>query len=182
MRSLTKPLTLSIDGAETRFRLSLMDAFSGACLLKLITAKCLPHFASLDFSDPETLGPEVIRILPSFLSSLSETELRDLMQKCLNHVEQELPAGFQPVMVRSSFGIRELEHDTVACPAGDPGFVPARCVNVDEVLFLPVAAGLWQQHELWDGTYTLNDLLDILEVLQVRQENERLCMESMRQA
>ena len=46
----------------------------------------------------------------------------------------------------------------------------------------PVAAGLWQQHELWDGTYPLNDLLDILEVLQVRQENERLCMESMRQA
>ena len=115
MRSLTKPLTLSVDGAETRFRLSLMDAFSGACLLKLITEKCLPHFASLDFSDPETLGPEIIRVLPSFLSSLSETELRDVMQKCLNHVEQELPAGYQPVMVRSSFGIRELEHDTVTC-------------------------------------------------------------------
>ena len=47
-------------------------------------------------------------------------------------------------------------------------------------LFLPVAAGLWQQHELWDGTYTLNDLLDILEVLQVRQENERRMAESMR--
>ena len=53
-------------------------------------------------------------------------------------------------------------------------------MNVDEVLFLPVAAGLWQQHELWDGTYTLDDLLDILEVLQVRQENERRMAESMR--
>ena len=53
-------------------------------------------------------------------------------------------------------------------------------MNVDEVLFLPVAAGLWQQHELWDGTYTLNDLLDILEVLQVRQENNRRMAESMR--
>ena len=54
-------------------------------------------------------------------------------------------------------------------------------MNVDEVLFLSVAVGLWKQHELWDGTYTLNDLLDILEVFQVRQENERLCMESLRQ-
>ena len=54
-------------------------------------------------------------------------------------------------------------------------------MNVDEVLFIPVAAGLWQQHELWDGTYTLNDLLDILEVLQVRQENEHRMAESMRQ-
>ena len=107
MRSLTKPLTLSIDGAETRFRLSLMNAFSGACLLKLITEKCLPHFASLDFSDPETLEPEIIRVLPSFLSSLSETELRDLMQKCLNHVEQELPAGCR----RSLAAARALGRD-----------------------------------------------------------------------
>lgn len=53
-------------------------------------------------------------------------------------------------------------------------------MNVDEILFLPVAAGLWQQHELWDGTYTLNDLLDILEVLQVRQENEKRSMEAMK--
>ncbi len=52
---------------------------------------------------------------------------------------------------------------------------------MDEFLFAPVAAGLWQQHELWDGTYTLPDLLDILEVLQVRRENERLSMEFMRQ-
>lgn len=52
---------------------------------------------------------------------------------------------------------------------------------MDEFLFAPVAAGLWQQHELWDGTYTLPDLLDILEVLQVRRENERLSMESMLQ-
>lgn len=53
-------------------------------------------------------------------------------------------------------------------------------MNVDEVLFLPVAAGLWQQHELWDGTYTLNDLLDILEVLQVKNENERRNIEAMK--
>ena len=50
--------------------------------------------------------------------------------------------------------------------------------NIDELAFLPVAAGLWKQHELWDGTYTLDDLLDILELLQVTRENERRAREA----
>ena len=37
---------------------------------------------------------------------------------------------------------------------------------------MPVAAGLWQQHELWNGTYTLDDLLDLVELIRVRRENE----------
>ena len=47
------------------------------------------------------------------------------------------------------------------------------CPNIDEFVFLPVAAGMWQQHELWDGTYTLDDLLDITEMIRVMHENER---------
>ena len=50
--------------------------------------------------------------------------------------------------------------------------------NLDEFLFLPVAARLWQQHELWDGTYTLDDLLDIVELIRVRRENEYRLAES----
>lgn len=34
-------------------------------------------------------------------------------------------------------------------------------------------AGMWKQHELWDGTYTLGDLLDAHEILIVKQENQR---------
>lgn len=37
---------------------------------------------------------------------------------------------------------------------------------------------MWRQHELWDGTYTLDDLMDISEVLQVKAENERRSMKS----
>ena len=44
--------------------------------------------------------------------------------------------------------------------------------NIDEFLFLPVAAGLWRQHELWDGTYTLDDLLDAAELILVRRARE----------
>ena len=44
--------------------------------------------------------------------------------------------------------------------------------NLDSLLFLPVSAGYWRHHELWDGTYTLDDLLDIVEMIRVKRENE----------
>jgi hypothetical protein len=34
-------------------------------------------------------------------------------------------------------------------------------------------AGAWKQHEVWDGTYTFDDLLDWYEMAQVKAENEK---------
>jgi hypothetical protein len=34
-------------------------------------------------------------------------------------------------------------------------------------------AGQWQQHQVFDGTYSLEDLLDWYEMMQVKVENER---------
>ena len=51
---------------------------------------------------------------------------------------------------------------------------------MNEFLFLPVTLGLWRQHELWDGTYTLDDLLDIVELIRIRRENEYRAMETAR--
>lgn len=31
--------------------------------------------------------------------------------------------------------------------------------------------GMWKQHELWDGTYTFDDLLDAREMIEVQEEN-----------
>ncbi|MBR0513344.1 MAG: hypothetical protein IJK06_03730 [Clostridia bacterium] len=45
-------------------------------------------------------------------------------------------------------------------------------------MFLPVALGFWKQHELWDGTYTLDDLLDIVELIRVRNENHSRAREA----
>jgi hypothetical protein len=39
------------------------------------------------------------------------------------------------------------------------------------MLMRPVAAGLWRLHETFDGTYTVDDLLDICEVMDVQSEN-----------
>ena len=50
---------------------------------------------------------------------------------------------------------------------------------MDPFLFLPVSAGMWKQHELWDGTYTLDDLLDAVELIRVRRENEARAREAM---
>ena len=65
-------------------------------------------------------------------------------------------------------------------PAGRPVFDPCRAPNLNEFLFLPVSAGLWRQHELWDGTYTLDDLLDAAELILVRRENEKRAAEAAR--
>ena len=43
-----------------------------------------------------------------------------------------------------------------------------------------MAEGFWRQHELWDGTYTLDDLLDIVELIRVRRENENRAAEAAR--
>lgn len=60
-------------------------------------------------------------------------------------------------------------------------FLTVEAPNINEFAFLPVAAGLWKQHELWDGTYTFDDLLDIVEMIQVRNENEARAAEAARE-
>jgi hypothetical protein len=57
---------------------------------------------------------------------------------------------------------------------------PAEYLNLSEILMRPVESGLWRLHETFDGTYTGDDLLDILELLDVRVEN-RLRAEEYRE-
>ncbi len=74
------------------------------------------------------------------------------------------------------------DSDGTVRSAGDPeGFRRLRQKHVDEFLFLPVSAGMWKQHELWDGTYTLDDLLDIVELIRVQRENENRAEDTARQ-
>ncbi len=49
------------------------------------------------------------------------------------------------------------------------------------MLYAPVLAGYWKQCQIWDGAYTLDDLLDITEVMIVKNENERREQEHMEQ-
>ena len=85
----------------------------------------------------------------------------------------EADAGGSPLDADGFFRRRRVD-----LPARRTGFVPATCPNLNEFLFLPVAAGMWKQHELWDGTYTLDDLLDAVELIRVRNENQSRAMEA----
>lgn len=42
---------------------------------------------------------------------------------------------------------------------------------------------MWKQSELWDGTYTFDDWLDVIEIIAVRKANEDMiqgALEDMR--
>ena len=98
MREIIKTLSVPVDGKPRDFRLTKLDAFSGASLLRLMAR--LPE------------GGASVEVL---LSCLSDADLRALMTVCLEHVEVMLPAGWMPVMTRGEWSWPELEHDTAAC-------------------------------------------------------------------
>ncbi len=54
----------------------------------------------------------------------------------------------------------------------EPAWGPQQLPTLDPVAWRPVAAGLWRQHEMFDGTYDVDDLVDVLEFLDVREENQ----------
>lgn len=57
------------------------------------------------------------------------------------------------------------------------GFNPCEYENINAALYLPVITGKWQQHELWDGTYTFTDWADIVEIIEVENENKSRYMD-----
>ena len=97
MREITKTLTIPADGKSMEFRLTKLDAFSGASLLRILSR--LP--AGEDFL--------------SFLTVLPDEDLRRLMTVCLEHCEVCLPAGWNPVMTLGEWTYPELRHDTGVC-------------------------------------------------------------------
>ena len=104
MREIIRNIRMDMDGKPMDFRLTKLDAFSGAELLRML--------AKMPAADGET-GPE--QTLVGIFASLPAEDLRSLMVSCLNHVEVLLPAGYQPVMQGQGWSWPDLEHDTAAC-------------------------------------------------------------------
>ena len=96
MRVITKNISLPLDGTPTDFRLTKLDAFSGARLLKLLAD-----------APTDDLG--------QILFSLPEGDLRSVMETCLAHAEISLPAGFHRVLDRGCWALPELEYETWLC-------------------------------------------------------------------
>ena len=100
MREIEKNISIPVEGKPMNFRLTKLDAFSGASLLRMLSGM------RKDPGDDSVLG---------FITSLSEPDLRSLMITCLQHCEVLLPAGWMPVMTRGEWTVSELEHDTAGC-------------------------------------------------------------------
>ena len=97
MRTVTKTISLSVDGNNMEFRITKLDAFSGAKLLKLLS------HAGTDNLQELVLG-------------LSEYELESLMKTCLRSVAVLLQAGPMKVMDEGgNWGYPELEYDSWNC-------------------------------------------------------------------
>ena len=99
MREISKTLTIPVAGKKTDFRLTKLDAFSGASLLRMLSK----------------LPEDSLSTINSALSTFSDSDLRNLMTVCLEHCEVLLPAGWNPVMTQGEWSWIELEHDVATC-------------------------------------------------------------------
>jgi len=111
MRTITKTITLAVDGQKRTFRLTKLDAFSGAGLLKLLSRHIPGLVGSGTSEDGKNSASENETLIFSIFTSLSDADLRALMISCLGHVEVLLEAGWQPVMMQGEWGWEELAHD-----------------------------------------------------------------------
>ena len=96
MRTVTKVITMKIGEKDLEFRLTKLDAFSGAKLLK-------------------TLSHGKSENLQELLMELADYELEDLMRVCLRSASALLPAGPIRVLDQGSWGVPELEYDAWSC-------------------------------------------------------------------
>ena len=107
------------------FRLTKLDAFSGASLLRMLSGM------------RKNPGDDSV---PGFITSLSEADLRSLMITCLQHCEVLLPAGWMPVMTRGEWTYPELEHDTAGCltrRASERSVSPGGCFAKRKATYRP---------------------------------------------
>ena len=75
LRGISRTISVSVDGKPREFRLTKLDAFSGASLLRLMARL-----------------PEGGASVEALFSCLSDADLRSLMTVCLEHAEVLLPA------------------------------------------------------------------------------------------
>ena len=123
-RNTEKTIELTLADHPQAFRLRKMDAFSGACLLKFALEKLLPSltehsgtnadYANAPVSDSAGSSAQTFSFT-DLLRALSEPDLLSLMTRCLSHVDILLPAGPHPVYQNETFGLPELETDTLTC-------------------------------------------------------------------
>lgn len=123
MRETTKQVVHKIDDNDVVFQIHKMNALEGGVLLKFVAEKFVPIFKNIEsiFADPEEGATEeevavsrtnmILEMVPKALEKISNDELVEFEKNCLRMVEMKKPAGWQPVMIGSEFGVEEVEYD-----------------------------------------------------------------------
>ena len=96
MRTIHKTISLPVGETTQEFRITKLDAFSGAWLLKI-----------LSHAQTDNLQ-ELILALPEY-------DMQSLMRTCLRSASALLPAGPARVLDGDNWGVPDLEHDAWTC-------------------------------------------------------------------
>jgi len=137
------------------------------------------------------------------IGHINGDDLEKLINYGLSHCYEKLTGGATQVLnSNGTYGVMGIENDMIFTlrltieviawsvsgifrrkllgfdVSGYGRHVQDECARFDELhgvnfLFQPVIAGHWKHYETWDGTYDLDDLMDIVEVMQVQAENKR---------
>jgi hypothetical protein len=185
-------LSTDVEIAGVKYQIGRFKARDGSWILAQILTKMLPTMIE------GALAKSGAK-LAADCSNLSEEEFSSIQGHALAVCWRYENGAPMPVFVLpNTWAVKELEYDLVtvmmltihalvfnlssffegdglnkilgSIPAG-PDFVAYP--NLDHYAFRPVLAGLWRHAELFDGTYTLEDLFDAHELLDVREENDR---------
>ena len=96
MRTIHKTISLPVGETTQDFRITKLDAFSGAWLLKLLSHARTDNLQEL-------------------IIGLPEYELHALMRTCLASASALLPAGPIRALEGENWGMPDLEHDAWTC-------------------------------------------------------------------
>ncbi len=107
MRETTKIIQVNVDGEMKQFRITKLDAFSGARLLKLMS--------SFPDKNQEHEKSGTSSTLWDLFFSLDDKNMDLVMKTCLSRVEISLPAGFIKVLENGCWGLPEFEYETMVC-------------------------------------------------------------------
>lgn len=108
---------------DRQFRIRKMPVWDSSYLLKFVAQKALPvlqKFLALDQEEEnensENETPvDVINAIPELLEQITQEDLRTIIQGCLRFCDISLPAGWQPVMIGTNWGVSDIEYETDTC-------------------------------------------------------------------
>lgn len=106
-----------VEVGGVRYRVTDFDPFSGGFVFLFVIRKIVPLLKAMDVDITGLLTMEanqglgqIVEIIIPVLDSISQEDLQKFMELCLQQVEIDLPAGYEPVMRGGEFTVDEVKY------------------------------------------------------------------------